>query len=71
MVQIVSGFLLVIHYCPDVVKAFASVVHIIRDVNDGWVIRNFHATGASIFFLCIYVHIARGIFFESFYLGSV
>jgi len=69
VIQIVTGFLLVMHYCPDVDKAFASVVHIMRDVNNGWFIRNCHATGASMFFVCAYIHIARGIFYESFYLA--
>lgn len=71
VMQIVRGLILVIHYTPSVSDAFSSVVYIMRDVEYGWFARGCHANGASIFFVCIYVHIARGIFYESYKLGSV
>ncbi len=71
IVQIVRGLLLVIHYTPRVESAFDSVVHIMRDVHYGWLIRGFHANGASIFFICVYIHIARGLFYESFFIKHV
>lgn len=55
-----------VHYTPQVEQAFASVVHIMRDVELGWLIRRLHANGASFFFMCIYIHIGRGIFYHSF-----
>nr|YP_009108146.1 cytochrome b [Panopea generosa]AIU56055.1 cytochrome b [Panopea generosa] len=64
--QIVSGFFLVMHYTPSVELAFYSVGHIIRDVNSGWVIRNCHVNGASLFFSCMYIHIGRGMYYQSF-----
>lgn len=51
--QIVSGLLLAAHYTPEVSQAFNSVVHTIRDVNGGWLIRSFHANGASFFFMSL------------------
>lgn len=66
VLQIVTGILLASHYAPNVELAFASVnAHIGRDVNYGWMLRNFHANTAGAFFICIYIHIGRGI-----YLGS-
>ncbi len=56
------------HYTPSVEDAFDSVTHIIRDVHCGWLIRGLHANGASIFFICIYIHIARALFYESFFI---
>nr|YP_009734753.1 cytochrome b [Corbicula fluminea]QID04238.1 cytochrome b [Corbicula fluminea] len=70
MVQIVSGLMLATHYTPEVNQAFDSVVHIMRDVNNGWLIRSVHANGASFFFMCVYMHIGRGIFYHSFYLSN-
>ena len=64
--QIITGLLLSIHYIPNADTAFASVSHIIREVNIGWALRNFHANGASIFFLIIYIHILRNLIFSSF-----
>ena len=61
--QILSGLFLAIHYTSDVSLAFSSVRHIIRDVNGGWFLRTLHANGASIFFICIYAHIARGLYY--------
>nr|WNH21815.1 cytochrome b [Bryx dunckeri] len=63
--QILTGLFLAMHYTSDIATAFSSVVHICRDVNYGWVIRNMHANGASFFFICIYLHIARGLYYGS------
>ncbi len=68
VVQIFTGLLIATHYTPEVSQAFDSVVHIIRDVNGGWLLRRVHANGASFFFMCIYVHIGRGIFYHSFFI---
>lgn len=57
VIQIVTGILLTAHYTPHVTLAFASVEHIMRDVNDGWLFRYYHSNGASVFFLCLYLHI--------------
>jgi len=64
--QIVTGIFLAIHYTPDVSLAFSSVRHITRDVNYGWLIRFIHANGASWFFICLYLHIGRGIYYGSY-----
>nr|AIG72139.1 cytochrome b [Katsuwonus pelamis] len=64
--QILTGLFLAMHYTPDVESAFASVAHICRDVNFGWLIRNLHANGASFFFICIYSHIGRGLYYGSY-----
>nr|YP_010534128.1 cytochrome b [Rexea prometheoides]UXX50418.1 cytochrome b [Rexea prometheoides] len=64
--QILTGLFLAMHYTPDVESAFASVAHICRDVNFGWLIRNLHANGASFFFFCIYFHIGRGLYYGSY-----
>nr|ANK78875.1 cytochrome b [Gymnodiptychus pachycheilus] len=64
--QILTGLFLAMHYTSDVSTAFSSVVHICRDVNYGWLIRNVHANGASFFFICIYMHIARGLYYGSY-----
>lgn len=66
IVQILTGLILSIHYSPHTDLAFSSVAHIIRDVNYGWIIRYIHANGASWFFICIYIHIARGIYYGSY-----
>nr|APA19193.1 cytochrome b [Parvasolenaia rivularis] len=66
IIQILSGILLAMHYTPNTEQAFQSVVHILRDVNFGWMLRNIHATGASVFFFCVYTHIGRGIYFSSY-----
>nr|YP_009494661.1 cytochrome b [Bathyraja multispinis]AWO66454.1 cytochrome b [Bathyraja multispinis] len=66
VIQILTGLFLAMHYTADISSAFSSVVHICRDVNYGWLIRNIHANGASIFFICIYVHIARGLYYGSY-----
>nr|ACR81269.1 cytochrome b [Pycnonotus goiavier]ACR81271.1 cytochrome b [Pycnonotus goiavier]ACR81440.1 cytochrome b [Pycnonotus goiavier]ACR81454.1 cytochrome b [Pycnonotus goiavier]ACR81472.1 cytochrome b [Pycnonotus goiavier] len=65
-VQIVTGLFLAMHYTADTALAFNSVAHICRDVQFGWLIRNLHANGASLFFVCIYLHIGRGIYYGSY-----
>nr|AJQ17775.1 cytochrome b [Enteromius callipterus]BBC54689.1 cytochrome b [Enteromius callipterus] len=64
--QILTGLFLAMHYTSDISTAFSSVMHICRDVNYGWLIRNIHANGASFFFICIYMHIARGLYYGSY-----
>nr|UNI92174.1 cytochrome b [Scleropages jardinii]UNI92187.1 cytochrome b [Scleropages jardinii] len=66
VVQILTGLFLAMHYTADVSTAFSSVAHICRDVNYGWLIRNLHANGASLFFICIYLHVARGLYYGSY-----
>nr|AFQ62397.1 cytochrome b [Kateretes pedicularius] len=66
MIQILTGLFLAMHYCPNVELAFNSVAHICRDVNYGWLIRTLHANGASFFFICLYIHIGRGLYYGSF-----
>ena len=65
-VQIVTGIVLAMHYVPDTERAFASVEHIMRDVNYGWLLRYIHANGASMFFLAVYIHIFRGMYYGSY-----
>nr|YP_009058641.1 cytochrome b [Regulus calendula]AIM46822.1 cytochrome b [Regulus calendula] len=64
--QIVTGLLLAMHYTADTSLAFASVSHMCRNVQFGWLIRNLHANGASFFFICIYFHIGRGFYYGSY-----
>lgn len=64
--QLVTGLILSLHYYSRIDVAFESVSHIIRDVNSGWVIRVLHANGARIFFIALYVHVARGLYYSSF-----
>lgn len=66
IVQILTGIFLAMHYCSDVNLAFTSVAHITRDVNYGFVLRYIHANGASLFFLCVYFHIGRGLYYGSY-----
>jgi len=66
--QIFRGVLIAVHYTPDAEEAFSSVIHIMRNVQGGWFLRSFHANEASLFFICIYIHIGRGIFYHSFFL---
>jgi len=66
VLQIVTGIVLVMHYIPSVDQAFASVEHIMRDVNAGWLLRYMHANGASFFFIAVYFHIFRGLFYGSY-----
>nr|YP_003359312.1 cytochrome b [Tanakia koreensis]ABQ01646.1 cytochrome b [Tanakia koreensis] len=64
--QILTGLFLAMHYTSDISTAFSSVNHVCRDVNYGWLIRGLHANGASFFFICIYMHIARGLYYGSY-----
>jgi ubiquinol-cytochrome c reductase cytochrome b subunit len=64
--QIVTGIILAMHYVPNAGLAFGSVEHIMRDVNHGWMIRFIHANGASMFFMAVYIHIFRGIYYGSY-----
>ena len=65
-IQLVTGIVLAMHYVPHVDHAFASVERIMRDVNYGWLIRYMHANGASMFFLAVYIHIARNLYYGSY-----
>ncbi|HEX2840404.1 cytochrome b [Hyphomicrobium sp.] len=64
--QIVTGIVLAMHYQPSAAEAFNSVEAIRRDVNFGWMLRNFHAVGASMFFIAVYIHIFRGLYYGSY-----
>nr|YP_009346111.1 cytochrome b [Potamilus alatus]AMZ00190.1 cytochrome b [Potamilus alatus] len=66
VIQILTGIFLAIHYIPNTEYAFYSVVHIMRDVNFGWLLRNMHMAGASLFFMCVYTHVGRGIYYGSY-----
>nr|YP_009489724.1 cytochrome b [Leontopithecus chrysopygus]ALS54771.1 cytochrome b [Leontopithecus rosalia]AWH02156.1 cytochrome b [Leontopithecus chrysopygus]QXN53109.1 cytochrome b [Leontopithecus rosalia] len=66
IIQITTGLFLAMHYTPDTSTAFSSVAHITRDVNYGWMIRYLHANGASMFFICLFLHIGRGLYYGSF-----
>nr|AXS65889.1 cytochrome b [Bostrichoidea sp. 4 KM-2017] len=66
MIQIITGLFLAMHYTSSINTAFNTVIHICRDVNYGWLMRTLHANGASFFFICIYIHIGRGIYYNSF-----
>ncbi len=65
-VQIITGIVLAMHYTPTVAGAFDSVEHIMRDVNYGWLLRYVHANGASMFFIAVYIHIFRGMYYGSY-----
>jgi len=71
ILQIITGLFLSIHYTRNILLSFDRVIHIMRDVNYGWLIRFFHANGASLFFICIYTHIGRGIYYSSFFFQEV
>lgn len=64
--QIITGVILAMHYTPHVDMAFASVEHIMRNVNSGWAIRYLHMNGASLFFVAVYMHLFRGLFYGSY-----
>ena len=66
VVQLISGIVLAMHYTPDTSLAFDSVERIMRDVNYGWLIRYMHANGASFFFIAVYIHILRGLYYGSY-----
>lgn len=65
-VQIVTGVILAMHYTPNAALAFRSVESIVRDVNYGWLLRNTHAAGASMFFFAVYIHMFRGLYYGSY-----
>ncbi|MEH6677805.1 cytochrome b [Phenylobacterium sp.] len=66
MIQIVTGIVLAMHYVPHIDHAFASVERIMRDVNYGWLVRYMHANGASMFFIAVYIHMFRGLYYGSY-----
>ena len=66
VIQIISGIFLAMHYTPHIDLAFSSVEHIMRDVKYGWLIRYVHANGASMFFIVVYSHIFRGLYYGSY-----
>nr|YP_009539810.1 cytochrome b [Orancistrocerus aterrimus]AYQ18930.1 cytochrome b [Orancistrocerus aterrimus] len=68
LTQIISGLLISMHYSPSISQAFDSVIHIMKDINQGWLIRLIHCNGASLFFICLFIHIGRGIYYYSFLL---
>lgn len=70
-IQIISGLFLAINFSSDISTAFSIISHIQRDVNYGWIIRSIHANGASIFFIFVYIHIARGLYYSSFHFIKV
>jgi ubiquinol-cytochrome c reductase cytochrome b subunit len=61
-----SGIFLAMHYSPNINLAFTSIEHIMRDVNNGWLVRYMHANGASMFFILVYLHIGRGLYYGSY-----
>jgi hypothetical protein len=64
--QLISGVFLAMHYVPTGLHAFMSIEHIMRDVNFGWLLRYMHANGSSMFFLCVYIHMSRGLYYDSY-----
>nr|AFA46191.1 cytochrome b [Cercopithecus pogonias nigripes] len=68
LLQIITGLFLAMHYSPDTSSAFSSIAHITRDVNYGWILRYLHANGASMFFICLFLHVGRGLYYGSFLL---
>lgn len=66
VIQIITGVFLAMHYAANIDIAFNSVEHIMRDVNNGWLIRYFHSNGASMFFIVVYLHIFRGLYYGSY-----
>nr|AWN09415.1 cytochrome b [Nannospalax nehringi] len=65
--QIITGLFLAMHYTSDTFTAFSSVTHICRDVNYGWTIRYLHANGASMFFICLFLHVGLGVYYGSYH----
>nr|YP_009692239.1 cytochrome b [Limnephilus hyalinus]QEG98845.1 cytochrome b [Limnephilus hyalinus] len=70
VIQIITGLFLTMNYAPNIEWAFDSVNHIYRNVNSGWLIRSLHSNGASFFFIILYLHVGRGIYYESFMFTS-
>nr|YP_009175389.1 cytochrome b [Drabescoides nuchalis]ALF99741.1 cytochrome b [Drabescoides nuchalis] len=69
-IQLVTGILLSMHYTANIEMAFNSVNHITRDVNYGWLMRSIHSNGASLFFICLYLHVGRGMYYGSYHLNK-
>lgn len=65
-IQLLTGLFLSMHYCGDVSLAFQRVIHISQEVNLGWLIRFIHANGARLFFVVLYVHVGRGLYYSSY-----
>nr|QDA23190.1 cytochrome b [Systolederus spicupennis] len=68
VIQITTGLFLAMHYTADIEMAFKSVIHICRNVNNGWLMRTMHMNGASLFFICLYMHVGRGLYYKSYML---
>nr|YP_009472919.1 cytochrome b [Nabicula flavomarginata]AST10136.1 cytochrome b [Nabicula flavomarginata] len=66
MIQLITGIFLAMHYTANIEMAFNSVMHICRDVNNGWLLKSLHANGASLFFICLYFHVGRGMYYGSY-----
>lgn len=66
VIQIATGIFMAMHYSSNIELAFSSVEHIMRDVQNGWLIRYMHANGASFFFICMYIHIGKGLYYGSY-----
>lgn len=71
IIQIIRGFFLSLHYCPNTQIAFYRIIHITQNVSNGWLIHNIHTNRATCFFICIYIHIGRGIYYNSYKLTPV
>ena len=71
MIQLFTGLFLTMHYVPSIDLAFYSVEHIMRDVNYGWLFRYAHSNGSSMFFLAVYLHIAKGLYYRSYSFDNV
>nr|YP_010478308.1 cytochrome b [Nesophrosyne sp. 17 GMB-2012]UVI59752.1 cytochrome b [Nesophrosyne sp. 17 GMB-2012] len=69
-IQLITGIMLSMHYTANIQEAFISLSHIMRDVNYGWLMRNIHSNGASMFFICMYLHIGRGMYYGSYHLNK-
>nr|QFK69046.1 cytochrome b [Phymatostetha semele] len=65
-IQLITGIFLAMHYAPNIELAFNSINHITRDVNNGWIMQYMHANGASLFFMSMYIHIMRGMYYGSY-----
>nr|UZT67544.1 cytochrome b [Ibalia sp. ZJUH 20220011] len=68
MIQIISGLFLSMHYTPNINNAFNSIINIMHNINYGWIMRLIHMNGASMYFLCMFIHIGRGLYYNSYYL---
>uniref|UniRef100_A0AAU7YTT2 Cytochrome b n=1 Tax=Pheidole spathifera TaxID=615503 RepID=A0AAU7YTT2_9HYME len=65
-IQFISGFFLSMHYCPNIHYAFSSIIHIMQNISNGWLMHNIHINGATFFFICMYTHMGRGMYYKSF-----